>query len=78
MLNICRFHCERCNKETHFMPIYRVLAMTGVSRSTIYYWMSKQWVHWMTLPSGRKLLCVESLHQSGSASSKALSKGAAA
>jgi predicted DNA-binding transcriptional regulator AlpA len=78
MLNICCFHCGRCERETHFLPIHRVLRATGVSRSTVYYWIDKQWVHWIELPSGRKLICEESLHQRGSAQPIYLAKVAAA
>jgi len=78
MLNICCFHCERCNKETHFVPIHRVRSLTGVSRSTVYYWMEREWVHWVELPSGRKLLCQESLHHWANEPQKPLPKGAAA
>lgn len=78
MLNICCFYCKRCEKETHFVPLHRVRSLTGVSRSTIYYWIDKEWVHWVELPSGRKLLCKESLHRQCSDSPQRLMKGAAA
>ncbi len=55
-------HCAHCGRETEFLPIYRAIRIVDVSRSTIYYWMDKEWVHWMTLPSKRRLICRESLY----------------
>lgn len=63
MQNISCFFCEHCKKETHFVPIHRAIPIAGVSRSSIRYWMQKGWVHWFELPSGRKVICVESLHR---------------
>jgi hypothetical protein len=56
-----RFFCEHCQKETHFLPIHFAVALTGVSRSTVYYWMDRRWVHWRELPSRRRVICKESL-----------------
>ncbi len=39
--------------------------MIGVSRSTIYYWMDRGWIHWRLLPSGRRVICMSSLSSSG-------------
>jgi len=59
-----RFFCEHCKKETHFLPIQYAVALAGVSRSTMYYWMDRRWVHWRELPSRRRIICKESLsHQ---------------
>jgi predicted site-specific integrase-resolvase len=55
------FFCEHCKKKTSFVPIYRALQLAGVSRGTVYYWMKREWVHWRVLPSGRRILCEESL-----------------
>ena len=56
--------CEHCQQETKFLPIHFARALTGVSRSTIYYWMERNWIHWRELPSGRRIICLESLtHQ---------------
>jgi len=57
------FFCETCKKQTAFLPVYRAQYVAGVSRSTIHYWMRHAWVHWRELPSGRRVLCVESLSQ---------------
>lgn len=57
------FFCEHCQKETRFLPIHFALAVAGVSRSTIYYWMEHGWIHWRRLPSGRRVICQESLSQ---------------
>jgi hypothetical protein len=77
MQNISSFFCEHCKKETHFVPIHRAITIAGVSRSTIRYWKQKGWVHVEELPSGRKVICVESLHQ-GRNPAKPLTKGAGA
>jgi len=45
MNRVCCFYCERCKKETHFLPIHQTMRIAGVSRSTIYYWFEKNWVH---------------------------------
>jgi predicted DNA-binding transcriptional regulator AlpA len=59
-----RFFCEHCQKETHFLPVHFAVALTGVSRSTMYYWMDRRWIHWRELPSRRRVICKESLsHQ---------------
>ncbi len=56
-----RFFCEHCQKETHFLPVHSAVALTGVSRSTMYYWMDRRWIHWRELPSRRRIICKESL-----------------
>jgi len=55
------FFCEHCQNNTRFLPIHFACAVTGVSRRTIYYWMERDWVHWRELPSGRRVICQESL-----------------
>ena len=46
------------------MPIRSTILIAGVSRSTVYYWMDRAWIHWRELPSGRRIICQESLsHQ---------------
>jgi hypothetical protein len=58
------FFCECCRKEANFMPIRKTILIAGVSRSTVYYWMEHAWIHWRELPSGRRIICQESLsHQ---------------
>jgi len=58
------FFCENCRKETKFLPIHTSLQAAGISRSTVYYWMDRAWIHWRELPSGRRVICQESLsHQ---------------
>ena len=62
-LSSARFFCEHCQKETHFLRVHFAVALAGVSRSTMYYWMDRRWVHWRELPS-RRIICKESLsHQ---------------
>lgn len=78
MQNMSLIFCDHCNKETRLIPVYRAIKIAGVSRSTIYYWFEKDWVHWVTLPSGRKLICEESLLRKRPEPLKLLAKGAAA
>src|SRR5579862_1398009 len=59
------FFCQHCKKETKFLPIHFALAVTGIARRTMYYWMEHDWIHWRTLPSGRRVICEESLNQQG-------------
>ena len=33
------FFCERCKKDTEFLPTRNTVQIAGVSRSTVYYWM---------------------------------------
>ena len=55
------FFCEHCRKETKFMPIHSASKEIGVSRTTMYTWMKRQLVHWLELPSGRAMICQQSL-----------------
>jgi len=55
------FFCERWQKDARFLPIHFACAVTGVSRRTIYYWMEHGWIHWRELPSGRRVICQNSL-----------------
>ena len=57
------FFCEHCRKVTRFMPIHCASKEIGVSRTTMYTWMQRQQVHWLELPSGRAMICQESLMQ---------------
>jgi hypothetical protein len=38
------------------MPIRSTILIAGVSRSTVYYWMDRAWIHWRELPSGRRVI----------------------
>lgn len=78
MTNVSCFHCEHCKKETHFVPIHRAIAIAGISRSTMYYWIDNSWVHWVLLPSKRKVICEESLHRDQNSEMKLLARRAAA
>src|SRR6266700_3933193 len=55
------FFCEHCRRDTKFLPIRITIQVAEVSRSTVYYWMDRAWVHWRVLPSGRRVICQESL-----------------
>jgi predicted DNA-binding transcriptional regulator AlpA len=58
---VAQFFCDQCQKETQFIPIHAAIRIVGVSRSTIYYWIDRTWIHWRELPSGRRIICRESL-----------------
>jgi hypothetical protein len=55
------FFCPICQKETKFLHIHSAAIMSAVTPKTIYNWMDRGWVHWKEMPSGRKLICEESL-----------------
>ena len=55
------FTCAVCLKESTFLSLQHSMRVAGVCRSTIYYWMEKGWIHWRELPSGRRLICGNSL-----------------
>jgi hypothetical protein len=59
------FFCEHCSRETEFLPVFKAVKTAGVSRSTIYYWMDRSWIHWRELPSSRRVICIESLSKPG-------------
>ena len=59
------FFCQQCSKETEFLPVFKAVKAAGVSRSTIYYWIDHNWIHWRELPSSRRVICVESLSRPG-------------
>ena len=58
---MARLFCQKCQKESNFLPIYLATKVEGVSRSTIYYWIERGWVHCRELPSGRRVICETSL-----------------
>ena len=55
------FFCERCGQKCEMIPVYKASKFAGVCRSTIYYWIDREWIHWNTLASGRRLICANSL-----------------
>lgn len=66
---MARFFCERCRRESKFLPIYAVMKVAGVSRSTIYYWLEHGWVHCRQLASGRRVICESSLSRTANSTS---------
>jgi hypothetical protein len=60
-LPTARFFCEECQKETRFVPLHLARGLAGVSRTTMYYWIQREWVHYRQLASGRRVVCQESL-----------------
>lgn len=63
--------CSKCGQVKELVTIRTALGLTEVSRATLYYWMKKDWVHWLKIPSGRRVICRDSLFQM-SGSSEAL------
>ena len=59
------FTCEECDRPTQFAGVSRAVRLLGISRSTVYYWMDRRWIHWRVLPSGRRVICLGSLSSSG-------------
>jgi predicted DNA-binding transcriptional regulator AlpA len=55
------FLCDHCDCMTQFVSVSRVVRLVAVSRSTVYYWMERGWIHWRLLPSGRRVVCWKSL-----------------
>jgi len=55
------FTCDVCQREARFLSLQNSMRSAGVCRSTIYYWMERGWIHWRELPSGRRLICHNSL-----------------
>ena len=60
------FACDSCKKEVRFLTLQNATLIAGVCRSTMYYWIERGWVHWRQLPSGRRLICCNSLSRPGS------------
>jgi hypothetical protein len=60
-LTCSTFFCDKCSKETKFLPIHFAVAVTGVSRASIYRWMDRRFIHYLELPTGHRLICQESL-----------------
>jgi hypothetical protein len=60
------FFCDYCHKDTQFLTIQKTIRLATVSRSTVYYWMEHEWIHWRELPSGRRVICQESLSHNNS------------
>jgi predicted DNA-binding transcriptional regulator AlpA len=58
------FYCEHCQRTTAFLTVQKVVELATISRSTVYYWMERDWIHWRELPSGRRVICQESLSHS--------------
>jgi hypothetical protein len=59
------FFCDVCNLEANFLSLHHAMLKASVCRSTLYYWMQHGWVHWRELPSGRRLICINSLSCNG-------------
>lgn len=60
-LMCARLFCTRCHKYEKFLPVHFAAVVTGCNRSSVYRWMNHGWLHWLELPSGRRLVCRQSL-----------------
>jgi hypothetical protein len=63
LLIAANFFCEHCHKERMFLPIHFAALLADVTRQTIYRWMNRDWLHCRPIPSGRRLICLQSLLQ---------------
>ena len=63
LLISANFFCEHCEMDRVFLPIHFAAVLANVSRQTIYRWIRRDWLHWRTIPSGRHLICLQSLVQ---------------
>jgi hypothetical protein len=63
-LPAARFFCQECGRETRFLRMYVARSFAGVSRTTMYYWIQRDWVHTRELASGVRVVCQESLSRS--------------
>ena len=63
LLIAANFFCEHCRRDRAFLPIHFAAVLANVSRQTIYRWMHRDWLHWRMIPSGRRLICLQSLVQ---------------
>ncbi|MDR3762640.1 MAG: hypothetical protein P4M01_00945 [Acidobacteriota bacterium] len=66
VLRASLLHCDDCQRPARFLNPTRAAELAAVSRSTIYYWMRRGWVHWRVLPSRRRVICLESLSHANS------------
>ena len=55
------FFCDECGTPREFVAIHKAQQIAGVSRSSIYHWIEKRWVHRRKIASGRTVICAESL-----------------
>lgn len=67
-----RSFCTTCEQHTDLITIRQATNLTGVTRSTIYYWMKKGWIHWTEMPSRRRLICRQSLFRASRSSTDVL------
>jgi len=66
------FKCDVCQQESRFLSLQNSMRSAGVCRSTIYYWMERRWIHWRELPSGRRMICYNSLSRSARSETRSL------
>jgi hypothetical protein len=62
-LTCTTFFCDRCRKETKFLPLQFAIAATGVSRASFYRWMERRFIHYRELPTGHRMLCLHSIRK---------------
>jgi predicted DNA-binding transcriptional regulator AlpA len=58
---MAQLFCRTCGCEQRLITVYQAALLIGVSRATLYHWMKRGWIHWLELPSKRRLICLQSL-----------------
>jgi hypothetical protein len=56
-----QFACPHCGRPTVHLNISRSAELAQVTRTTVHAWMQRGLVHWIVRPSGRRLICANSL-----------------
>jgi len=56
-----QFECRHCGRPTVHLNVSRSAQLAQVTRTTVYAWMDRGLVHWVERPSGRRLICANSL-----------------
>ncbi len=64
--------CKQCSKERKFLPIHFAIAATGVSRASFYRWMERRVIHYRELPTGHRMLCLDSIKKVAAVDSRLL------
>jgi hypothetical protein len=54
-------HCIHCGRNTMMLTVNEAFVLARCSRRTIYYWIAKGKLHLFELPSGRTLICMNSI-----------------
>jgi len=58
---MARHFCPKCVAEKEMITVHQASRFIEVSRTTLYKWMKKELIHWAEIPSGRRVICRDSL-----------------